>query len=299
MSYLRRKVEIITGGGIMTTIPKKVADRLNSAVPKFQRILQVAKDRDLNESDTVSILNDILAEVFGYDKYLEVTSELMIRGTYCDLAIKIDNKIQFLLEAKAVNIELKDNHVKQAIDYGANKGIQWVILTNGIEWRLYRIRFEQPINYDFVFNLNFLTISSKADKDKELMFLICKEGLQKSAREDYHEKIQSINKYVIGNLILSRAVVNNLRKELRKLSKGIRVEENDIKQIIRNEVLKREIFEGEDAIRAQQKVSKLYKKNANKNHNTTPAISDTMIKQESLHEMSITKQLLKEAEDKN
>ena len=61
----------------MFTISKKVIDRLNKSVPKFQKVLQIAKDRDVNESDTVSILNDILSEVFGYDKYLEVTSVVL------------------------------------------------------------------------------------------------------------------------------------------------------------------------------------------------------------------------------
>ena len=35
------------------------------------------------------IVADILSEIFGYDKYNEVTSEYAIKGTYCDLAIKL------------------------------------------------------------------------------------------------------------------------------------------------------------------------------------------------------------------
>ncbi len=73
----------------MATIPKVVIDRYLKTVPKFQRILQAARDRDINEADTVAIIKDMLAEVFGFDKYLEITSEYAIRGTYCDLAICI------------------------------------------------------------------------------------------------------------------------------------------------------------------------------------------------------------------
>ena len=202
----------------MSNIPKKVIDRFQAAVPKFQKVIQIAKDRDLNESDTVSILNDILAEVFGYDKYLEVTSELMIRGTYCDLALKIDNKLEFLIEAKAVGIELKEQHMKQAIDYGANKGIQWVVLTNSIDWRIYRIRFEQPINFDLVCSFNFLNLSGKNEKDHDVLFILCKEGLAKAAREDYFEMVQNVNRYVIGHLLLGEVILCYIRKELRKLS---------------------------------------------------------------------------------
>ncbi len=140
-------------------------------------MLQLAKDRDVNESDTVSIVNDILGEVFGYDKYLEVTSELAIRGTFCDLALKVDGKIQFLVEVKAIGIELKPNHVRQAVDYGANNGVPWVVLTNGIDWRLYRIRFEQPIAYDVVNCFSFTTVDPQAEKDQEILSTLSCEAL--------------------------------------------------------------------------------------------------------------------------
>ena len=92
------------------------------SVAKFQQVLSIAKDRDVNESDTVSIIKDILAEVFGYDKYLDVTSEFAVRSTYCDLAIKMDNTVEYLIEAKAIGLDLKEGHLRQAIDYGQQRG---------------------------------------------------------------------------------------------------------------------------------------------------------------------------------
>jgi len=116
--------------------PKRVSDRLVRSVAKFQQVLRVAKDRDVNESDTVSIVKDMLADVFGYDKYLEITSESAVRGTFCDLAIKVDKKFEYLIEVKAIGLDLKPAHLRQAIDYGANKGVQWIILTNGMVWQV-------------------------------------------------------------------------------------------------------------------------------------------------------------------
>ena len=37
-----------------------------------------------------------------------------------DLAVRIDQKFQFLIEVKAIGVELKDQHVKQGVDYAAN-----------------------------------------------------------------------------------------------------------------------------------------------------------------------------------
>jgi len=244
----------------MSYIPKKVVSRFVTSVPKFQKVLKVAKDRDINESDTVEILTDILEAVFGYDKYLELTSEYAIRGRYCDIAVKIDDKVQFIIEAKAVGIDLKENHIRQAVDYAANHGVQWVILTNGIEWKLYRLRFEKPINYNLVHSFDFIAINPRKEKYQEYLFLISREGLDKDAREEFYEKVQIVNRFIIGNLMLSEPVLKVIKRELRKLSEGVKVEFQEVEQIVRSEVLRRNLAEGEDAEKARADVARFYKK---------------------------------------
>ena len=66
----------------MSKVPAVTLKRLNSAVPKFKKILEQAKERDVNESDTVTIVTDMLEEIFGFDKYSEITREFAIQGTY-------------------------------------------------------------------------------------------------------------------------------------------------------------------------------------------------------------------------
>jgi len=105
----------------MQAIPRKVTERLGVALKKFQPILSASKARDDGEADTVMIVTDMLAELFGYDKYSDVTAEYAIRGTYCDLATKLDGTLQTLVEVKAIGLELKDAHVKQAVDYARTK----------------------------------------------------------------------------------------------------------------------------------------------------------------------------------
>ncbi len=281
----------------MSNIPKKIAERFSRSVPKFQRVLQIAKDRDVNESDTVAVINDICGEVFGYDKYLEVTSEFSIRGTYCDLALKVDDKVQYLIEAKAIGIDLKDVHMKQACDYGANHGVQWIVLTNGIDWRVYRIRFEQPINYDLVATFNFINLNSKNDQDQELLYLITKEGLGKNVRDEYYEKVQCLNRYAIGYLLLTEPVLSVVRRELKKLSDGMKIEVVEVEQIVRQEVLKREIVEGEEALAAQSRVSKFFKKSqaprrSKKDLPTEPQSTPPQPQE------SVTERLLREAQNR-
>ncbi len=272
----------------MAGVPKKVRDRFNKTITKFQKVLKIAQDRDVNEADTVAIIQDILADVFGFQKYIEITSEYAIRNTYCDLAIKKEGKIQFLIEVKAVGLTLKENHLKQVVDYGANYGAQWVVLTNGIKWNLYRIKFEKPISSELVTSIDFLDLNSRRKEDQEKLFLISKEGLSKAAREAYYERVQNVNRFIISALITSEPILNILKRDLRKLSSGLKVEISEIEHILRNEVLKRDVIEGDDAQKSIQRIKKLsqkrHKKGAekqpsNKSDNSNLSFSDRLLKE--------------------
>jgi len=278
----------------MATIPKKVIERYMKTVSKFQRVLKIARDRDVNEADTVSITQDILAEVFGFEKYLEITTEYAIRNTYCDLAIKIDDKIQYLLEVKAIGLTLKAAHLRQAINYGANHGVQWVVLTNGIMWELYRIRFERPIDYDLVSSFNFLELNPKKAEDQQKLFLLSKKGLSKSVREDYYERVQSVNRFVIGAMVLSENIVGAIRKDIRKLASGIKVENKEVEQILRNEVLKRDVIDGDEASKAISRVRRISRKAAKRPVKPPAKKSETS----EASKISLSDQLPKEAEEK-
>ena len=275
-------------------ITKKTEDRIKASIPKFQKVLGIAKDRDLNESDTVSIITDILAEVFGYDKYLEVTSELAIRGTYCDLAIKIGDKFQYLIECKAIGTELKEAHLRQAIGYGANKGIQWIVLTNGIDWQIYRLRFEQPIAWDLVARFDLSLVSLKNERDVEKLIIVTKEGIEKGAREDLYEKTQCVNRFVAGALILSDTVVSVLKREFRKLADGINIEDAEVVTLLREGVLRRDLLDGEEADAAMAKVNKHFKQTAKKAA-SKKAVPAVMPEQTPAPAMSLSDQMLAEA----
>ena len=246
----------------MVKIPQKVSERLKKEINQFQKILSTAKDRDVNESDTVIIITDMLAKVFGFDKYTEITSEQAIRGTYCDLAIKLNGKIKFLIEVKAIGLTLKENHLRQAINYGANTGIPWVVLTNGVDWEIYKIRFEKPVNYDLVCSFNFAELNSKKQEDQDKVFLLCKEGIEKAAIEEFHDHVQSVNRFMVGAIVQSDPVISVIRRELRRIADGVKVTEEEIQTILYAEVLKRDIVQGEHAEEAVTRVKKAQKKQA-------------------------------------
>jgi hypothetical protein len=257
----------------MASISNKVASRLTAGIKRFQPVLIAAKARDVNESDTVIIVTDMLAEVFGYDKYSEITSELCIRGTFCDLALKLDGKLRLLMEVKAIGSELKDSHVKQAVDYAANQGIEWVALTNSIQWRIYRVTFGQPIGQDLVEEFDFLTLSGKTNAHLESLYLLTKEGQTRSVLEEYHAQRQAMSRFFLGAMLLSDPVLAVVRRELRRMSPDVKIEVEEIRLALTEEVLKRDVLEGERADDARKKIGKMHRAKAQKDTETqaTPA----------------------------
>lgn len=240
----------------MATIPKKVIERLVAGIKRYQPILAAAKDRDVGETDTVTIVKDMLADVFGYDKYTELTSEFAIRGTYCDLAIKLDGKLSTLIEVKAIGIDLKESHVKQAVDYAANQGVDWVLLTNGVRWCVYHVFFTRPINQELVVDIEFAKLSPKSDRDLETLYLWCKEGWQRSALGEFHSQKQALSRFFLGAMILSDTVLDVVRRELRRVSPDVRIDVDQIRTVLENEVLKREVMEGDKADEARKKIAR-------------------------------------------
>ncbi len=240
----------------MPSIPKRVSDRLSRETRKFQRVLKTAKDRDVNESDTVVIVADMLSEVFGFDKYADITSEYAIRSTFCDLAVKVEGNVKYLIEVKAIGLDLREKHLRQAVGYGAQHGIQWVVLTNGVDWEIYRIRIEKRIDHSLLTKFNVLDMSPRKKEDQETLFLLCKEGLTKAVMQKYDEHIRSVNKFVISAILQSEANLNLVRRELMRVAPGIKVDTDEIQSIMLSEVLKRDALDGKSAENARARVKR-------------------------------------------
>lgn len=237
------------------SLPARTAERLAIGLKRFQPILAAAKSRDVNESDTSMIVTDLLADVFGYDKYSEVTRELCIRGTFCDLATRIDGKFQMIIEVKAIGLELKDAHVKQAVDYAANAGVEWVALTNGNLWRVYRVIFAKPIEQEIVLDIDLLALAPKNADHLESLYLLTRESMLKSGLYAYHDHLQATSKFYLAAVVLSDTVLNLVRRELQRLSDA-KVDVAELREALKSEVIKREVIEGEKADSARKKVAK-------------------------------------------
>src|SRR5436190_15526888 len=113
----------------------KLFGQLKSYNKQFLR----SKREELDESGTRLMINSFLTDVLGYIAIEEVKTEYMIRGTYADYVIQTKGVRHFLVEVKSLSLALSDKHLRQAINYGANEGIEWAMLTNGKCFEFYKI----------------------------------------------------------------------------------------------------------------------------------------------------------------
>lgn len=244
----------------MNKLPKKFVERAASTLKKYQRIALAQQKADVAEADTVTLIKDVLADVFGYDKYDELTAEHQIKSTFCDLAIKIGGQLRLLIEVKSAGSTLSDNHLRQVIDYGAHQGIHWVILTNAIEWRLVRIYVANQISHEEVCRIAFADLNPKNEDHLQAMFLFAKEGLTTDAMDTFHQHSQLFNKFTVSAIMRTEPVISVVRREIRRLFPDIRVGNENLALLIENEVIKRETIEGEKAKEAATRIKKAVNK---------------------------------------
>lgn len=254
-------------------ISKRVTSRISDGLKKYQPILTEAHRRDISESDTVVIVGDMLTDILGYRKYVEITTEFAIRGTYVDLAVKVDGEVRFLIEVKAIGIELKDGHVKQAIDYGANQGIEWVVLTNGITWRVYKINFQQPIDKSLVFELDLTNVTTRNRDALECLGSLSREGFAQSTMTALLQQRQATGKFSVAAVLMSEPVVTVTRRELRRRYPSVHIDNETLLAVIENEVLKRDLVDSDEARLAQQVLKKASRAAARVK--TKPSVSET------------------------
>ncbi|HEX4159012.1 MAG TPA: type I restriction enzyme HsdR N-terminal domain-containing protein [Rhizomicrobium sp.] len=238
-------------------IPAKVSARVLQQLKKYQAMIGDARKRDVNESDTAVLVIDILADVLGYKKVVEITAEHAVRGTFADIAVRVENAVRFLVEVKAVNVELKESHVTQVVNYAANLPADWVILTNGARWQAYKITFGKPIDRILVLDIDLCTANLKGSEVMEFFGDLSREVFTRDSMSEMFRAKQAMSRYSIAALLISDPIVSVVRRELRKLADGLNPDVDNIRCVIQEQVIKRELMESDEAKLAQKAVRKL------------------------------------------
>jgi predicted type IV restriction endonuclease len=224
---------------------------IRPALRKFVQHFIELRDTKANESNTVDRLRHFFEEVLGYDRVRDISSETEMKGKYVDLCLKIDGNICMLVEAKAAAMQLRVRHIDQAKHYASENGFRWVLLTNGVEWNLYHVTFDENdgIEYDPAFSVTLA--SEDLDEAVEKLGLIHKRSISRRGLERYWEEMSALCAGSIGKAIFHENVLRVLRRQLRRQC-GVMIDPEDLAVAI-HEMFSQEAREEMGPLRIRKK----------------------------------------------
>lgn len=242
----------------MAVYQDKAKDRIKKSLPKIKRLVDKGKLEDYKEADTRKIVSFAL-ECLGWDSFENITAEQMIGSRYADYVVKTDDEQVFVVEVKQIGLKLKETHLNQARQYAVDEGIDWIVLTNGDEWQVYRTTLEGKIPVTkLVFKISISDDSMKPAQKTELLYLLSEEANRKKEIEGYYDKRVALSAENLADHILGDDVINKLRVSI-KNSTGQRLQNSEIAKAL---VLRlfREDKITEDHRKAIKKMERMEKK---------------------------------------
>jgi hypothetical protein len=235
-------------------VPKDVLFQLR----RFATAFKEARDRGANESDTVMYLVKFFEEVLGYDSLKgEISKELAIKDRYCDVALKVDGAVKVLVEVKAAGLKgLADKHIEQAENYASRAGLRWVVLSNGVEWRLYHLTFNEGegIAHDLAFEVNLLP-ELEADPDAlwNKLGVLSRAAMKKDEIEEFWSHKKALSPASIVKVLFHEDVLAVIRRELNRDAPA-RLDIDDVFKAVRDVLSNESLAEAGDlGIRKKRK----------------------------------------------
>lgn len=164
----------------MESTKLQARERIKKLIEKYERVKKAKQIRRYDESNTRKDFIMPLFQALSWDVYNDFTDrevveeETAVKGKV-DYSFRVNNIPQFLLEAKALKEDLdKLEWAKQAVTYGWNKGIPWVVLTDfeslklfNSEWQVETPRPNLEFTYDeFLKRLDDLWFLSRESIEK-------------------------------------------------------------------------------------------------------------------------------------
>ena len=196
-------------------LTKSKQRQLFGSLKDYHRQYLKKLNSELDESGTRLMVNSFLTDVLGFALIEEVKTEYMIKGTYADYVIQLKGVRHFLVEVKALGINLSEKHLRQAINYGANEGIEWALLTNGKQFDFYKILFEKPISERKVFSVD-LSDALKLKESVEAIHYLHKLSIIGKGLDLLWAKCVALDPKNVAGLLHNKPVLSFLKRALKK-----------------------------------------------------------------------------------
>jgi len=192
--------------------------------------LLIKKHPVMSEFDTISTLVEPLLEALGWNTRdpdeVQRGHTIRVGGKteYVDIALKVNNRPVMFVEAKSIDTDLRADLAEQPIKYANMGGVNWCILTNGKEWRLYnafwRIRGVEQ-------KMFFKLLVSEFKENMEKLQLLSK-GNMLSGKLDEEAELEHAKRMIFEWL---RQEESSIAKDIMRLDPSLK--EDCVRRILR------------------------------------------------------------------
>lgn len=207
-------------------LTKAKHEKMNNALKAYCRKYLYGNIKDLDESGTRLLINSFLSDILNFEPIEEIKTEYMIRGTYADYMIQIKGVRHFLVEVKAFSLSLSDKHLRQTINYGANEGVEWALLTNGKCFNFYKILFAKPIESKLIFSVDLTDTGSFKNSLESLQYLH-KDSILKNGLAHLWNKTVALSPNNLAGILYAPTILNFIKRTINEKHK-VKFSDNQI-----------------------------------------------------------------------
>jgi len=122
--------------------------------------------------------------------------------------------------------------------YAVNEGVEWIILTNGAEWRAYHLSAGLPVEIDLALEVNLLGDDTPGQKASQLFYL-SRESLKRRQIDDLWRARRATSPKSLGSVLTTPPVTDAIRKQLRR-DTGQNVDAAEIQKLLNETVIRPE-----------------------------------------------------------
>lgn len=225
---------------------KSISSELKRYVPHIINLVQRGKES--TEEDARILLNDILSDVLGYDKYNELKTEQRDKNHRLDYVVKLINtgkagrkseKPDFIIEAKAANVQIAQTHIDQTLAYCIGLGIDFFVVTNVQNWKIFKAGKKKGVPCaEFLHEINF-----SKDTDQEVLAEDFYPFTRASYLGDDWERLAEKRRATSTSDILAIMLCDKSMQHYAKMLKDvhdIKVGEEEIRAVIEQKIVQAE-----------------------------------------------------------
>lgn len=221
---------------------RSISQELKNYIPIINSL--ITKGKSSTEEDARILLNDVLHNVLGYNKFQELKTEVRDKSGRIDYVVKLNDgpfknkpdRFDFVVEAKACSVELNQVVIDQTLKYCLTAALDFFVITNAHKWQLFRVKRQGTPTATKIHEVNLVS-STNIESLAEDFYLFSKAAYLNGDWKKVSEVKAATKVEDVVAVILSDKSLKLIARELSN-EHEVRITDDTVKEILERKVLK-------------------------------------------------------------